>query len=305
MYDQIARNKRQSILLSIAVVLILMLLGYLIGEAAVGPGAGRSGIAVAALVGILLGLFSYYSGSSMILAISGAKEVKKGDQPQLFNVVEEMAIAAGVPMPRLFLIEDTAPNAFASGRDTGHAAVTVTSGLLEKLNRDQLQGVIAHELSHIRNYDVLFATLIAIEVGLIALMCDFFLRFTFWGGGRRRSKDKGGNVGALILLVALAFAILAPLFSKLLQLAISRQREFLADASSVQLTRYPEGLASALEIISSDDEVLEAANRATQHLYIANPIKRRKQSVSSLFDTHPPVEERIKRLRGIVNRPRL
>jgi len=300
MYEQITSNKRQSIILSLAVVLILVVLGYFIGEAVIGPGAGRQGSIVAAVAGVLLGLFSYYSGSSMILTLSGAKAVNKRDYQQLFNVVEEMAIAAGVPMPRVFLIEDTAPNAFASGRDTEHAAVTVTSGLLAKLNRDQLQGVIAHELSHIRNYDVLFATLIAIEVGLIALMCDFFLRFTFWGRRRKRNGGKSGGAGAVILLLALAFALLAPLFSKLLQLAISRQREFLADASAVQLTRYPEGLASALELISQDDEVLEAANRATQHLYISNPIKKKEKSMRSLFSTHPPVEDRVQRIRGLM-----
>jgi heat shock protein HtpX len=299
MYEQISRNKRNSFFLTFVVLIVLVLLGYLIGEVVAGPGSGVPGVVTAVLAGTVLGLFSYYSGSSAILMISGAKEVQKHDHPMLFNVVEEMSIAAGLSMPRVFVISDTAPNAFATGRDPEHAAVTVTSGLLEKLNRDQLQGVVAHELSHIRNYDVLFATLIAIEVGLIALLCDFFLRFTFWGGGRRRRDGKGGNAAAVIFLLALLLAILAPLFSKLLQLAISRQREYLADASAVQLTRYPEGLASALEVISTDEEVLEVANRATQHLYIANPIKRSEKRAKGLFSTHPPVEERVRRLREI------
>jgi heat shock protein HtpX len=300
MFEQIARNKRQSILLTIAVVLIIVILGYLIGEVMGGPGFGTQGIIVAAVVGVVFGLISYYSGSSMVLAISRAKPIEKKDHPLLFNVVEEMTIAAGVPMPRVFIIEDTATNAFASGRDPQHAAVTVTRGLLDKLNRDQLQGVIAHELSHIRNYDVLFATIIAIQVGLIALICDFFLRYTFWGGrGRRSSGNKKGGSGAIFLILAIVLAILAPLFSKLLQLAISRQREYLADVSAAVLTRYPEGLASALEVISGDQEILEAANRATQHLYIANPLKGKQRKGKSVFSTHPPIEDRIRKLRDM------
>jgi heat shock protein HtpX len=297
MYEQIARNKRQSLLLAGLVVLILVLLGYLIGEWAA-PGAGRAGVVIAGAAGVLLGLIGYYSGSRAILALSGAKEIRKEDHPVLFNVVEEMSISAGLPMPRIFIIEDTAPNAFASGRDPKHATVAVTRGLLEKLNRDQLQGVIAHEMSHIRNYDVLFATLIAIEVGLIALICDSLRRHAFFTGGRRRSgRSKGGSGGGVLLIIVLVLAILAPLVSKLLQLAISRRREYLADASAVQLTRYPEGLASALEVISRDEEPLEAANRATQHLYIVNPMKKLGAAGKSLFSTHPPIEERIARIR--------
>ncbi len=301
MFELIAQNKRNSLLLSLAVLLIILILGYLIGEVAGGPGYGSHGIIVAAAVGVVFGLVSYYSGSSMILAISGAKPVEKKDHPMLFNVVEEMTIAAGLPMPRIYIIEDTATNAFASGRDPQHAAVTVTRGLLDKLNRDQLQGVIAHEFSHIKNYDVLFATVIAIQVGLIALICDFFLRYTFWGGGGRRrdSRGKGGGSGAIFLVLAVVLAILAPLFSKLLQLAISRQREYLADGSAAVLTRYPEGLASALEVISGDQEILEAANRATQHLYIANPLKGKQREGYSVFSTHPPIQERIQRLRNM------
>lgn len=297
MYEQIARNKRLSFFLATCVALILVLLGYLIGEGAA-PGSGRAGILAAGAAGALLGLFSYYSGSSAILALSGAKEVQKKDHPMLFNVVEEMTIAAGLPMPRVYIIEDSAPNAFASGRDPRHASITVTRGLLEKLGRDQLQGVIAHEMSHIRNYDVLFATVIAIEVGLIALICDFFLRHSFFRPGRRGGRSKGSG-GAVFLLLALALAIVAPLVSKLLQLAISRKREYLADASAVELTRYPEALASALETIAKDEEPLEAANRATQHLYIVNPMEKLGKAGKNLFSTHPPIEERIARLRSM------
>lgn len=298
MYEQIARNKRQSLLLTGFVVFILVLLGYLIGEWAA-PGSGKGGILVAGSAGVLLGLIGYFSGSRAILALSGAKEIQKKDHPVLFNVVEEMSIAAGLPMPRVFIIEDTAPNAFASGRDPRHATVTVTRGLLEKLKRDQLQGVVAHEMSHIRNYDVLFATLVAIEVGFIALICDSFRRHAFFVGGKRRSSRSKGGSGGIFLILVIVLAILAPLVSKLLQLAISRKREYLADASAVQLTRYPEGLASALEVISRDEEPLEAANRATQHLYIVNPMKKLGAAGKSLFSTHPPIDERIARIRSM------
>jgi heat shock protein HtpX len=203
-------------------------------------------------------------------------------------------------MPAIYVIDDSAPNAFATGRDPEHASVAITTGLMEKLSRDELQGVMAHELSHVGNRDILFATMVGIMVGSIVLIADFFLRSFIWGGGRRRSRDsRGGGGGAILVLIALLFAILAPLFAKLLQLAVSRQREYLADASAVKLTRYPEGLASALEKIARDREVLEVANRATQHLYIVNPIKPFEKRAKSLFSTHPPLEERVARLRSM------
>jgi heat shock protein HtpX len=215
----------------------------------------------------------------------------------LDNVTEEMAIAAGIPKPKLYVIDDTSPNAFATGKNPETGVVCCTTGLLNKLNRDELQGVIAHEMSHIRNYDIRFMTTISLIAGLIPLLSDFLMRMGWFGGGRR-SRDSDSNNGAqsIFMIVAIILAILAPIFSVLLQMAVSRKRELLADASAAELTRYPEGLASALRRISDDPEPLEAANRATQHLYIVNPLKRNTEQSSALFSTHPPIEERIEAL---------
>jgi len=295
-YEEIAGNKRRSAFLLFTIFALLILLGYVLGEA---YGFGYGGVAIAIIIGAISGLVSYYSGASMVLAASRARQVNRDEQPQLVNVIEELCIAGGLPMPKIYLIDDTAPNAFATGRNPQHAAVAITTGLLQKLNRSQLQGVMAHELSHVRNYDILFATMVGILVGSIALLADIALRSMRWGiGGRRRSgKNGGGN--ALFAIIAVVLAILAPIFAKMLQLSISRKREYLADASGVQLTRDPEGLAGALEIIGRDAEVLEVANRATQHLYIVNPIKPFEDRAKSLFSTHPPIEERIRRLRAM------
>jgi heat shock protein HtpX len=203
-------------------------------------------------------------------------------------------------MPRVYLIDDTAPNAFATGRDPKHASVAITIGLLQKLDREELQGVIAHELSHVRNFDIRFSLMVGVLVGSIALLADFFLRFTFWGGGSRsRSREGSSGIQALVLVVALALAVLAPIMARLVQMAISRQREYLADASAVELTRNPVGLQQALAKIALDKEPLEVANRATQHLYFENPIKHADARSKSLFSTHPPVVERINRLRAL------
>jgi heat shock protein HtpX len=218
------------------------------------------------------------------------------------NVIQELSIAANVPMPKVYLIDDSAPNAFATGRDPKHASVAVTTGLVEKLDREELQGVLAHELSHVRNLDIRFALIVGVLVGSIALLSDFFLRFTFWGGsGRRSSRDRdgGGGLQAIMFIVALVLAVLAPIVARFVQLAVSRQREYLADSSSVELTRNPYGLERALAKISADKEVLEVANRATQHLYFTNPIKKFEERASGLFSTHPPIVERINRLRDL------
>ena len=212
------------------------------------------------------------------------------------GLVTMEAIAAGLPKPRCYVIDDTAPNAFASGRNPENSVIVVTTGLLQKLNRAELEGVIAHEMSHIKNYDVLVQTLAVVMVGIVALLSDWTLRTFFWGGGRRRSRDRssgGGNAAAILIVVALALAILSPIIAQLLRLAISRKREFLADASGAMLTRYPPGLASALKKLSADREPLEAANKATAHLYIVNPLKDIKGRVNRLFSTHPPIEDRI------------
>ncbi len=294
MYDEIARNKRNSFLLVFLVSAVLVLLGYLLGEY---WGSGYGGVGAAVVIAVIAGLSSYFGGDRMILAVSRAKQIEKKDHPQLFNVVDELSIAAGIPMPKIYIIDDSAPNAFATGRDPEHASVAITTGLLDKLDRDELQGVMAHELSHVQNRDILFAMLAGVMVGSIVMLSDFFLRSLFWGGGRRRNRnDKGGGP---MILVAIVLAVLAPIFAKLLQLAVSRQREYLADASAVKLTRYPEGLARALEKIAGDREVLEVANRATQHLYIVNPIKPFEKRAKGLMSTHPPIEERIARIRSM------
>jgi heat shock protein HtpX len=296
MYDQISQNKRNSWVLVILITAFLVLLGYIVGEYW-GRGYGYGGIVFALVIAVISGLISYYGGAGMILAMSRAKQIEKKDHPQLFNVIDELSIAAGVPMPKVYIINDTAPNAFATGRDPEHASVAITTGLLEKLNRDELQGVMAHELSHVQNRDILFSMMVGIMVGSIVLISDFFVRSVIWGGrGRKKGGDKGSGP---LILIGLVLAILAPLFAKMLQLAVSRQREYLADASAAQMTRYPEGLASALEKISGDREVLEVANRATQHMYIVNPIKPFEKRAKGLFSTHPQIEERVARLRAM------
>jgi heat shock protein HtpX len=299
--DRISRNRRNSLLLIAGFLAFVGVFGYVIGWAWIGDPVGAIfGLVLAFIVGIISGLATYYGGDRMVLAASRAREVTHDDAPVLFNVVEEMAIAAGLPMPKVYIIEDTAPNAFATGRDPEHATVAVTSGLLEKLDRDELQGVIAHEMSHVGNFDIRYAMLVGVLVGTTVLISDFFLRGLWFGGGSRRGGGGGGGYLQLIMLVvAIVLAILAPIFARLLQLSISRQREYLADATAVRLTRNPKGLADALQKISGDSEVLEAANRATAHLYIVNPIKKFEKRAKGIFSTHPPIADRIQILRSL------
>ena len=297
--DRIAVNKRNSLLLIAAFLALITVFGYIIGYAWLGnPAEAVFGLVLALVVGTISGLATYYGGDRMVLAASQAREVTHDEAPVLFNVVEEMTIAAGLPMPKVYVIDDTAPNAFATGRDPEHASVAVTSGLLEKLNRDELQGVIAHEMSHVGNFDIRYAMLVGILVGTTVLISDFFLRGLWFGGGRRR-EGGGGQAQLIMMAIAIVLAIIAPIFARLLQLSISRQREYLADASAVQLTRNPKALADALQKISGDQEVLEVANRATAHLYIVNPIKKFEKRAKGIFSTHPPIEERIKILRSM------
>ena len=302
-YNQIAANRRNSLLLALFVMTLFGVLGFAIGYAISGSASGALVVtAVAVLFGGLAALGSYFGGDAIVLSVSGAKEVDETSAPQLLNVVREMATAANIPMPKVYVIDDSAPNAFATGRDPTHASVAITSGLLEKLDREELQGVMGHELSHVRNFDIRFAMIVGVLVGSIALMADFFLRFTFWGGGRRSSNDRdsgGGGLQAIMFVVAIILSILAPIAARLVQLAVNRQREYLADASSVQLTRNPYGLERALAKISADPEVLEVANRATQHMYFTNPIKKFEERASGLFSTHPATLDRINRLREL------
>jgi heat shock protein HtpX len=309
-YSQIGANRRNSFLLAGFVVVIFGLLGFTIGYALTGSTAGALGVMALALgVGAVSGVFSYFSGDKLVLAVSGAREISEGQAPQLMNVIRELTVAANLPMPRVYVIDDTAPNAFATGRDPNHASVAITSGLLEKLDREELQGVIGHELSHVRNFDIRFSLIVGVMVGAIAILADFFLRFTFWGGmfgsGRRSSRDGGNSAQAIIAVVAIVLAILAPIIAKFIQLAVSRQREYLADASSVELTRNPYGLERALAKIATDQEVLEVANRGTQHMYFTNPIKKFEARSSGLMDTHPPILDRINRLRELTGDPPL
>jgi heat shock protein HtpX len=305
-WREIDRNRRRSWILVALVIVVLGVLGGVIGYA---TGFGWGGVVFAVVLAMLMSIGSYFAGDALVMASSGAREVDVANPPdqyqQFVNVVEEMRLAGGLPRPRLWVIDDTAPNAFATGRDPKHASVAVTTGLLQKLDREQLQGVIGHEMSHIGNYDIRFTLLVGVLVGAIALLADWFLRFTFWGGGRRSSdSDRGGGGGAqaILFLLALVLAIIAPLIGRLVQAAVSRSRESLADASAVELTRNPVGLAGALRAIADDQEVLEVANRATQHLYIVNPIKSFEERAASLFDTHPPIGERIRALDAIAGR---
>lgn len=296
LHEQIAANKRASVLLGVTLVLLLGALGSAIAGV-YAPDIWWAGGALAGAIGLLGTVIAWNSGSDILLSISGARPATQIEDQMLDNVCEEMAIAAGIPKPRLYVIEDSAPNAFATGKDPEHGIICFTTGLIEKLDRDELQGVMAHEMSHIRNYDIKFMAVIAVTAGLIPLIADLFGR-SLWYGGGRRSRSDNDHSNAILLVLALVLAVVAPIFAKLLEMAVSRQREFLADASAAELTRYPDGLARALIKISADPDPLEAANRATQHLYIVNPL--RGEQVAALFSTHPPIRERVARLRALM-----
>ncbi len=304
MWELIKSNQRKSTFLFTGMAIILILLGYLIGSTFYPDGGGVFGVSIAIIIWTVLSIVSVSSGSSLMLSISKAQEVTPAVHQQLFNVVEEMKIAAGLPaMPKIYIINSEAMNAFATGKDPSNCAVVVTAGLLSKLNRDELQGVIGHEISHILNRDTKFMVYAAVMLGAIVLIAEIFLRGMFFSGGGRRysSKSSGGGQGQVIMLVvAIIFAILAPIMARLLYFAISRKREYLADASSARLTRYPEGLASALEKISNCTDELPSANKVTAALYIANPLKKKGMKLSDLTSTHPPTSERIKILRGMM-----
>ena len=295
LYTQIAANKRRTAIFMAGFFVLLIGLGYVFSYIY----NNYLILIIVAVVAIVQSFVSYYWADSITLSISGATPLEKKDNPELYRIVENLSITAGLPTPRIYIIPDMAPNAFATGRDPEHAVVCVTAGLLQIMDKQELEGVIAHEMSHIGNYDIRLMTIIVVLVGIVALLSDFFLRWTWFGGGRRRSNNSGdGQLGLIMLIIAIVLAILAPLAATLIQLAISRKREFLADANGALLTRYPEGLASALEKIARSNMPLAEANKATAHLYIENPFGEKRTGVmNSLFDTHPPVEERIKILR--------
>jgi len=294
MYEAQAQNRWRTVLLIFFFTLIVVAIGDIFG------GSSSAGVVfIPAAIAFSAGssLFSYFAGDKLVLAQSRAQEVPEGEEKVLRDVVETLALGLGIPTPKLYVIEDPAPNAFATGRDPDHASVAVTRGLLETMDRSELEGVIAHELSHVGNRDIRVMLLVTVLVGTVALLSDWLLRSMWWGGRSRDRNSSGG--GGILLLVGLVLAILTPIIATLIQLAVSRQREYLADASGAFLTRYPEGLASALRKIAADQHVLSVANKATANLYISNPLKDHPFQFDGLFDTHPPIEERIRRLEAM------
>jgi heat shock protein HtpX len=296
-YDAVAANRWRTALLITVFTGILIALGYVVGEV-FAPGGGLAMVPAALGLSGVSATASYLAGDKLVLAQSQARELRPGEEPQLRNIVETLSIGLGITAPRIYLIDDSAPNAFATGRDVRHASIVVTRGLLDKLDRTELEGVIAHELSHVVNHDIRVMLLVTVLVGTIALLSDWMLRSFAWGGGGRRDRERGGG-GGIIVLIAIVLAILTPVIATLIQLAVSRQREYLADASGALLTRYPPGLANALRKIAADKEALEVANKATASLYFANPLKDAPRAMDGLFDTHPPIAERIRRLEAM------
>lgn len=303
MWELIQANRRKSIFIFIGIGLLLILIGFTFGSFYAPENGGFFGIFFALILWGVLSMVSYFAGSKILLAVSGAKEVTQDVHPQLYNVVEEMRIAANLPhQPKIYIIADAAPNAFATGIKPENSAIAVTAGLLGTLNRDELQGVVAHEMSHIINRDVLVMTFAGMMLGAITLMAEVFTRSLWFGGGSRyksKSSDKGGQAQIIIMVIAIALAILGPIMAQLLYFAISRKREYLADASAVRLSRYPEGLASALEKISSSHADLKTANKVTAPMYIVNPLKKKGMQLSNITSTHPPITERINILRSM------
>lgn len=300
MYQQLAANKRRSALLIFSFVVLVTAVGFAFNYAF---GGGPFGFVFALLFTLFSTGISYWKSDAVALAMSRAQPADPQQYAQLHNIVEELAIAAGMPKPRVYVVQDAAPNAFATGRDPKHAAIAATTGLLEKMNRVELEGVIAHEMSHIRNYDILVSTLAVTMVGVIALLADWGVRAMWWGGGRRDNRESSGPA-ALIGILAVVLLVLSPLIAQLMQFAISRRREALADVSGIELTRYPPGLISALEKLRDDQTVVHTASRATAHLWIESPLARNKAEgslsrLNNLFDTHPPLEQRIEALKNM------
>jgi heat shock protein HtpX len=300
MWEQIRSNQIRSVVLVVGMGLLLLLLGYFIGLAF--AGSGTAGLAIAIVIWIVMGLLGYFRGDSILLTMSRAKKINRDDHPRLYNTVEEMKIASGLTkMPDVYIIDDPALNAFAAGRNPEKASVAITSGLLQKLSRDELQGVIAHEISHIKNRDVLLMAMASMMLGTIVILAWYVSRIMLFGGagGSRRSSSGGGGGQAIVLIVALALMILAPIFAYLIYFAISRKREYLADASAALYTRYPEGLASALEKLGASTGQLKSANKATAPMYIINPFRQKGRAATDLSSTHPPISERIRILRSM------
>ncbi|QQG52650.1 MAG: M48 family metallopeptidase [Candidatus Falkowbacteria bacterium] len=296
LYTHSDSNKRKTWAYLAGFFVFIIIVGYIFSVAM----EDSSILYIAVIFSIVANFFAYYNSDKMVLMMSQAHEIDHDSNRELYHLVENLCITAGLPTPKIYIIDDTAPNAFATGRDPKHAVIAVTSGLLQKLDKAELEGVIAHELSHIGNRDILLSTVVTVLVGLVVLLADWFRHWSFFGG--RRSNSENNQLQLIITIVAIVLSILAPVFAYMLQFAISRKREFAADADGALLTRYPEGLARALEKISADREPLEVANRATAHLYIASPFKETNRIgwLTRMLATHPPVEERIKKLRGLI-----
>lgn len=300
MYEEIASNKRKTFLLLFVAFALLGVIGYVIGLT---YGSGWVGFAIAAAIAVVIQLFSYFSGDKLVLASARAREVTSEQQPRLHNIMEGLAIAAGVPKPRVYVVPEQAPNAFATGRDPEHSSIAVTQGLLDTMDRVELEGVIGHEMSHVLDRDILYGTIVATIIGALVLMSEFFMRSWLWGGvGGRRGGDRGGGGGGgqlIVFVIGFAMVILAPIFGKLIQLAVSRNREYLADAQGALMTRYPPGLISALKKIQAAPQAMRSANNATAHMWLNQPSRipgEETGRMERLFSTHPPMAERIRRL---------
>ena len=299
MYSQIDSNKRKTILLIVIFIILIIVLGFVFQK--MYPEYGYFPIGAAVALALIMTSVSYFSGDKIALASSGAKgPIVKNDNPYVYRMVENLCITAGIEMPKVYIISDSAMNAFATGRDPQHASIALTTGIIAGLENEELEGVIAHELSHIKNYDIRVMMIVIVLVGIIALLADMMIRIRWYGGGRRSTSSSGGKMGMILLVAGLILAVLSPLIAEIIKLAVSRKREFLADASGSLLTRYPEGLARALEKISAQAKPLKKASNATAHLFIANPFgAKAKKGMKKLLSTHPPIEERVKLLRGM------
>jgi len=292
MYQQIDSNKRRTVLLMTIFIIFVLLLGYLYGYI---TDTGYAGLIIAIIISLVMTTFSYFGGDKVALASSGAKAIAKADNPYVYRLVENLCITAGLPIPQIYIINDPDINAFATGRDPQHASIAITSGAIEKLANEELEGVISHELSHIKNYDTRLMMVVIVLVGIIALLADWLMRSTF-----HSKSDSKGNLGSILFIAGIILVILSPLIAELIKMAVSRKREYLADADGSLLTRYPEGLANALAKIGQTNiQPLRRANNATAHLYIANPFGQSKKFLSNLFSTHPPLEDRIAKLRSM------
>jgi len=293
MYNQIDSNKQKTAVLISIFIAFILIIGWFVGKYS---GYGNSMVILAIILSVLMTLISYYSGDKIALVSTGAREIQKEDNPYIYRMVENLAITAGLPIPKVHIIDSPALNAFATGRDPNHASIALTTGIIQALENEELEGVIAHELSHIKNFDIRLMTIVVVLVGSIAIISNWFFRAQYFMGGRKNSNDReGGQFGAIIMIVGFVLLMLSPIIAELIKLAISRKREYLADASGALLTRYPEGLARALEKISKSSTPLQTASAATAHLFISNPFK--SKSFLNMFSTHPPAEDRIAELR--------